>query len=65
MYILNNMFNSIYDEELGYRPSSLSIKPAHIANGLVKNTLGKYYKITEIAKFLEQKIKEHKNKFDS
>lgn len=44
--------NAVYDDEVGWRPSSGSIKPVHVANGLVRALNGRYFSTRRVVEFL-------------
>ena len=49
---IGEVLDAVYDEEVGWRPVSGSIKPVHVANGLVRAITGEYYDISSIVEFL-------------
>jgi hypothetical protein len=49
---IGEVFNEIYDTSVGWRPASGSIKPVHVANGLLRTISGRRYNIEKIARFL-------------
>ncbi|MCA9693583.1 MAG: hypothetical protein KC636_28565 [Myxococcales bacterium] len=42
----------VYDEEVGWRLTSTSIKPVHLANGLARAAQGAYYEASDLNKLL-------------
>jgi hypothetical protein len=40
---IGEVLNGVFDEELGWRPSSGAIKPVHVANGLIRALTGDLY----------------------
>lgn len=49
---IGEVFNEIYDSSVGWRPASGSIKPVHVANGLVRAILGRRYETEDVVKFI-------------
>lgn len=49
---IGEVLDTVYDDEVGWRPASGSIKPVHVANGLVRAITGEYYDISSIVEFL-------------
>lgn len=49
---IGEVLNAVYDEEVGWRPSSGSIKPVHVANGLVRALSGRYFNTRRVVEFL-------------
>jgi len=49
---IGEVLDTVYDDEVGWRPASGSIKPVHVANGLVRAITGEYYDISPIVEFL-------------
>jgi len=49
---IGNVLDAVYDDEVGWRPASGSIKPVHVANGLVRAITGEYYDTSSIIEFL-------------
>lgn len=47
-YTIGEILNGVYDDDVGWRPASGSIKPVHVANGLFRALTGKYYDITRV-----------------
>lgn len=51
-YAIGEVLNSVYDDDVGWRPASGSIKPVHVANGLFRALTGKYYNITRVVEVI-------------
>lgn len=49
---IGEVFNEIYDTSVGWRPASGSVKPVHVANGLLRAIGGRRYNIDKVVKFL-------------
>lgn len=49
---IGEILNPVYDEDVGWRPASGGIKPAHVANGLVRATRGEKYNTRALNEFL-------------
>jgi hypothetical protein len=49
---IGQVFNNIYDTAVGWRPASGSIKPVHVANGLLRSVRGRNYNLETISTFL-------------
>ena len=47
---VSQLFDKVYEEELGYVPSTANLKPAHVANGFARSILQKTYETTSIQK---------------
>src|SRR5262245_40189696 len=52
---IGEVLNLVFDEEVGWRPASGGIKPVHVANGLIRSTLGKYHDIRRIVALIAPK----------
>jgi hypothetical protein len=48
---VSEVFNAVYDTEVGWRPASGAIKPVHIANGLFRDLLGERSRIDGVVTF--------------
>lgn len=42
---IGEVLNGVFDDDLGWRPASGSVKPVHVANGLVRSVQGRYYNL--------------------
>ena len=51
-YAIGEILNGVYDDDVGWRPASGSIKPVHVANGLLRALTGKYYDITSVVEVI-------------
>lgn len=49
---IGEVLNGVYDEEMGWRPSSGAIKPVHVANGLVRALTGQVSDLTTLHQFI-------------
>lgn len=49
---IGEIFNDIYDNLVGWRPASGSVKPVHVANGLLRSVSGRKYNIEAVGRFL-------------
>lgn len=49
---IGQVLNVVYDEDLGWRPASGTIKPVHVANGLIRAIQGEYFQADMLGKFL-------------
>jgi hypothetical protein len=49
---IGEVLNSVYDDDIGWRPASGSTKPVHVANGLVRALQGKYFDLRELNHFV-------------
>lgn len=49
---IGEVLNGVYDDEIGWRPSSGSIKPVHVANGLVRALTGRVSDLSTLHRFL-------------
>jgi hypothetical protein len=49
---IGEILNGVYDDDIGWRPASGSIKPVHVANGLVRALQGKYFDLRELNHFI-------------
>jgi len=49
---IGDVLDTVYDDEVGWRPASGSIKPVHVANGVVRAITGEYYDVSRIVEFL-------------
>ncbi|RZO60484.1 MAG: hypothetical protein EVA89_13125 [Sandaracinaceae bacterium] len=49
---IGEVLNAVYDADVGWRPSSGAIKPAHVANGLVRAIQGRRYDTTRLHEFV-------------
>jgi hypothetical protein len=49
---IGEILNGIYDDDIGWRPASGSVKPVHVANGLVRALQGKYYDLRDLNHFV-------------
>lgn len=49
---IGEILNTVYDEDIGWRPSSGGVKPVHVANGLVRALQGRYYDTAELHRFV-------------
>ena len=54
------LFNTVSDEELGFRPVNFSIKPVHVANGLVRSLTGRTYTTEPLTKTLRRHVRNQK-----
>lgn len=50
----SQLLRRIYDEEFGFLPTNTSMKPVHVANGVSRRLLGKYYEFAPLAQVLRQ-----------
>lgn len=51
----------IYAEDIGFLPTNKSIKPVHVANGLVRATTGRWYNTTALAQLLRRFVEDQKH----
>lgn len=49
---IGEVFNEVYDNSVGWRPASGSVKPVHVANGLLRAIGGRRYNIEKVVTFL-------------
>lgn len=49
---IGEILDNVYDNDLGWRPASGSIKPVHLANGLVRELQGGYYNLDVLHEFV-------------
>jgi hypothetical protein len=49
---IGEILNSVYDAEVGWRPASGSIKPVHVANGLVRSLTRTQYSTERLHRFV-------------
>jgi len=49
---IGQVLNSVYDEEVGWRPASGNVKPVHVANGLARALCGRSYDTTQLNHFI-------------
>lgn len=49
---IGEVLNGVYDEDIGWRPSSGAIKPVHVANGLVRALTGRVPDVTTLHEFV-------------
>lgn len=49
---IGEVLNRVYDQEVGWRPASGSIKPVHVANGLVRAVTGAHYDTDRLHRFV-------------
>ena len=52
---VSEIFNSIYDDEFGYRPATGNLKPAHVANTFARNVIAKQYDTKAIQIFIRSR----------
>jgi hypothetical protein len=52
MMHIGQVLNVVYDEDLGWRPASGSVKPVHVANGLIRAIQGCYFQADMLGRFL-------------
>ena len=51
-YAIGEVLNGVYDDDVGWRPASGSIKPVHVANGLLRALTGRYYDVTRVVEVI-------------
>lgn len=49
---IGEILNTVYDADVGWRPASGNIKPAHVANGLIRALQGGRYDTTRLHEFV-------------
>lgn len=49
---IGEVLNGVYDDEIGWRPSSGAIKPVHVANGLTRALTGRIADLTTLHQFI-------------
>ncbi len=49
---IGEVLNSIYDDEVGWRPASGAIKPVHVANGLIRALFGRHHDTRGVNRFI-------------
>jgi hypothetical protein len=49
---IGEILNKVYDEDVGWRPASGTIKPVHIANGLIRALQGVHYDTSGLHSFV-------------
>jgi len=49
---IGQVLNSVFDEEVGWRPASGNVKPVHVANGLVRALCGRYHDTVLLNRFI-------------
>lgn len=55
-----DFLGDVYDHELGFRPTNMSVKPVHVANGLGRDLLGATYDSTALAETLRRWVRNQK-----
>lgn len=49
---ISEILDSVYDEDVGWRAASRSVKPVHVANGLARALRGAYFDMAPLNRFL-------------
>lgn len=49
---VGKILNGVYDNAVGWRPASRSIKPVHVANGLFRAVVGQQYDTTPVVELI-------------
>lgn len=57
------LLRRIYDEEFGFLPTNSSMKPVHVANGVCRRLLGRYYDFSPLARLLRQFVENQSGGF--
>jgi hypothetical protein len=50
--VISDILNRVFDEDVGWRPLSGSIKPVHVANGLARAIQGTHYAVTDLNRLI-------------
>ena len=56
----NELLESVFDEEFGFRLTNFSIKPVHVANGLARALAGRTYDTSAVTRLVRRYVRNQK-----